>query len=165
MIQKKWYVVYTRPRYEKRVEKYLSEKDIECYLPLVKSLRKWSDRKKWVDLPLFSSYVFIRINEKQHFDVLNTQGVVRFISFEGKPAVIHDKQIEEIKWLLSNEVETETVDKKLEPGTMVEIIKGPLRGFKAEMIYYNNKKNILIRLEQLGKVILVKVSENQVVEI
>ncbi len=165
MKQKKWYVVYTRPRYEKKVERYLSEKDIECYLPLVKSLRKWSDRKKWVYLPLFSSYVFIKINEKEHFEVLNTQGVVRFISFEGRPAVIPDKQIEEIKWLLSNEVETETVDKKLEPGTMVEIIKGPLRGFKAEMIYYNNKRNILIRLEQLGKVILVKVNENQVIAV
>lgn len=165
MTQKKWYVVYTRPRYEKKVERYLSEKDIECYLPLVKSLRKWSDRKKWVYLPLFSSYIFIKINEKEHFEALNTQGVVRFISFEGRPAVVPDKQIEEIKWLLSNEVETETVDKKLEPGTMVEIIKGPLRGFKAEMIYYNNKRNILIRLEQLGKVILVKVNENQVIAV
>lgn len=165
MQKTKWYALYTRPRYEKKVETLLIEKGIETYLPLVKTLRVWSDRKKWVNMPLFSSYIFVHIYlEKKQFDVLNTPGAVKFVTFEGKAASIPEKQIDDIKWVLSTDVESEPIDQRIDPGEKVEIIKGPLKGLMAEMVQYNNKSKILIRMEQLGKSIEIKVHQNQVVK-
>lgn len=162
MGDKIWYAVYTRPRYEKKVAKHLIDQKINCYLPLVKTLRQWSDRKKWVELPLFSSYVFVQIDPSQYYQALNTIGVVRFVTFEGKPAQIPDQQIENIKWILSTDIPVDTIDEKIPEGSEVEIIKGPLRGLRAEMINYNNKNVILLRVKQLDKHFEIHISKNHV---
>ena len=80
-METKWYAVYTRPRFEKQVVKALLDQGIEGYLPLIKTMRQWSDRKKMVEVPLFSSYVFVHINRSAYDQVLQTQGVVKYISF------------------------------------------------------------------------------------
>jgi transcriptional antiterminator RfaH len=82
----KWYAVYTRSRFEKQVLKGLQDQGIEAYLPLIKTVRQWSDRKKTVEVPLFSSYVFVHIDRRFYDQVLQTMGVVKYISFEGKTA-------------------------------------------------------------------------------
>lgn len=162
MSEKKWYAIYTRPRFEKKAEKYLNQRNISCYLPLIKTMRQWSDRKKLVELPLFSSYIFVYITNKDHVNVLKAPGVVKYVSFEGKAVEIPEKQIENIRWLLSTDVESDVINESITPGSQVEIIKGPLMGLKAEMVHYKNKNIIIIRLNQLDKSIGIQVPESHV---
>lgn len=157
-----WFAVYTRPRYEKKVLKYLQDKGITVYLPLQRVLRQWSDRRKWVEAPLFSSYLFVQVDEARYFEVLNTPGVVRFITFEGKAVAIPDQQIATIRWLLSSDVEVAELNEKLESGDQVEIIKGPLRGLHGELLRYGNRHRIIVRLSELDKCLEIQLSENHV---
>ena len=90
---RKWLAVYTRPRWEKKVNQLLAEKGVERYCPLNKIRRKWSDRVKVVEEPLFKSYVFVKVNDEDRTDVRMTPGVINFVYWQGKPAVIKEKEI------------------------------------------------------------------------
>ena len=90
---RKWLAVYTRPRWEKKVNQLLSEKGVESYCPLNKVRRRWSDRMKIVEEPLFKSYVFVKVNDEDRSVVRMTAGVINFVYWEGKPAVIKEKEI------------------------------------------------------------------------
>src|SRR5688572_20945239 len=96
----KWFAVYTKPRWEKKVVKLLVEKGIENYCPLNKVRRQWSDRIKLVEEPLFKSYVFVRVCEEDRTTVRMTDGVINFVYWNGKPAIIKDKEIQAIKLFL-----------------------------------------------------------------
>jgi transcription antitermination factor NusG len=91
---RKWYAIYTKPRWEKKVARLLQENGIESYCPLNKVQRKWSDRVKVVEEPLFKSYVFVRVNEEEKTPVRMTNGVVNYVYWQGKPALVKDKEIE-----------------------------------------------------------------------
>ena len=93
---KKWIAVYTKPRHEKTVENELLKKGFEVYLPILKERRKWSDRKKWVEFPLFRSYIFVKTEIKNSLFVLQTLGVVKVIKFGGEIAVIQNDSIQAI---------------------------------------------------------------------
>ncbi len=162
MQRKRWLALYTRPRFEKKIQKVLVEQNIECYLPMIKTLRQWSDRRKWVEVPLFSSYIFVKVSHLEYLSVLNAPGSVKFVSFEGNAVEIPEKQIEAIKWVLSTNIETEPLEEKIPEGSKVEVIKGPLMGLIAEMTRYNNKNIIMLRIEQLDKSIEVKIPRNHV---
>src|SRR5262245_66596439 len=97
---KKWYAVYTKSRWEKKVHRLLQEKQVESYCPLNKVRRKWSDRVKVVEEPLFKSYVFVRVNNEDRTAVRMTNGVINFIYWNGKPALIKDREINAIKRFL-----------------------------------------------------------------
>ncbi len=124
-----WYALYTRPRHEKKVYDDLLEKKMESFLPLVKTLSQWKDRRKWVEKPLFNSYVFINIELQHKLIALQTKGVVRLVSFGGKPAMIPDWQIQQLKTVLDNKDNLEP-EKYLKRGDYVEIIEGPMKGVK-----------------------------------
>ena len=94
---KKWYAVYTRPRWEKKVSDILTRRKIENYCPLNKVVRQWSDRKKVLHEPLFTSYVFVRISEPELNSLKQTVGVINLVYWLGKPAVIRDPEVEMIK--------------------------------------------------------------------
>jgi transcription termination/antitermination protein NusG len=95
--EKKWYAVYTHAKWEKKVAALFTRKSIENYCPLNRVLRQWSDRKKIVYEPLFTCYVFVRIDNKESISVLQTEGVLNYVNWQGKPAVIRDSEIEVIK--------------------------------------------------------------------
>ncbi|MFO8086274.1 MAG: UpxY family transcription antiterminator [Bacteroidales bacterium] len=157
-MQKKWYVVYTKSRQEKMAVRFLQEEGIECYLPLQKKLRQWKDRRKWVEIPLMNSYVFVRIsNDKEYLDVLKTENVVAFITFEGKAAVVPDHQIKAIKLLLAAEAELEVTTQKLEAGDQIEVKAGPLKGLIGEVITHKNKRKVKVQIEHLGQAIIVDI--------
>src|SRR3954462_4857025 len=105
----RWYAIYTRPRWEKKVNTLLSEKKIESYCPLNKVRRKWSDRIKTVEEPLFKSYVFVKIDDAERSNVRMTNGVVNFVYWNGKPAVIREKEIQTIKRFLNEYEQVEVV--------------------------------------------------------
>src|SRR6478609_7030643 len=95
--EKHWFAVYTRPRSEKQVDILLQKKSIESWCPLQKVQRQWSDRKKIILKPIFTSYVFVHITDKQRIAVLETDGVHNYVQYLGKPAMIRDEEIQLIK--------------------------------------------------------------------
>jgi transcription antitermination factor NusG len=99
--EKKWYAVYTKPRWEKKVHKLFDEKEVENYCPLNKVRKKWSDRIKVVEEPLFKSYIFVQVSEEEKTKVRMTNGVVNFVYWQGKPAVVKEKEINIIKKFLN----------------------------------------------------------------
>jgi transcription antitermination factor NusG len=152
-----WAVVYTRSRAEKQLHEFLQEQGIETYLPLRKVLRQWSDRKKWVEEPLFRSYLFVRITEKERFKVLNTPGAVNYISFEGRMATVRDEEIDCIRRLTLCEPGLEAVTDHIEKGSPVNIRGGSLMGLQGELISYRSSQRVVIRVESIRQSILVTV--------
>lgn len=156
--QSPWYAVYTKSRSEKKVYSQLQKSKIEAYLPLQKKLKIWSDRKKWVEEPLISSYVFVRIQEKEYLNVLNIPGIVNFVHFSGKAAPIPHNQIEMLQKVLNNGIEVEITDQELKPGDPVEIIGGSLKGICGELIEYKGNKKVLIKIEHVPNCFLINIS-------
>ncbi|MGD9976317.1 MAG: UpxY family transcription antiterminator [Bacteroidales bacterium] len=150
-----WYAAYTKPRNEKKVYSRLAERGIDVFLPLQKKIKQWSDRKKLVEEPLFRSYIFVRISQKDYYSVLNTAGIVRYVTFGGKAAPIPDRQIEQVKQLLVQDVEIEPIDETLELGTMVEVKFGGLMGIVGELVDHAGKKKVIIRIDHVSHSLLV----------
>lgn len=154
----KWYPVYTNSRAEKKAYQELQRKGIEAYLPLKKEWKQWSDRKKLVEEPLFKSYLFVRISNKEHAEVLMTQGISRFLYFSGKIAVMPDKQMEDLKLLMASGEELELIEHEIAPGEKVLVNAGPFKGMVAELVAINNKKSLVLKLENLGYALEIKTS-------
>lgn len=153
-----WYLLYTNPRAEKKTETEMRFLGFEVYLPLHKILRQWSDRKKWVEVPLFNSYLFVYTElEKHYYTILNVPGIVKFVNFERKPALVDPREIELIRLMLGNidEMENISTDEPIEPGQDVEIIAGPLIGTKGKMIEHKGKNKILIELNSIQQSLAV----------
>lgn len=152
-----WYAVYTRARWEKRVGEFFEQSGFEYYLPMYRTLREWSDRRKRVTVPLFPSYLFVRIKLSEYQRVVATPGVARIICFEGKPVPIPESQIDAVKMLLSKDVKIETPAISPEPGDEIEITKGSLKGLKGEMVEYRGKRKIIIRLDAIDKSVVIHI--------
>jgi len=136
----KWYALYTKPRWEKKVFRLLEEKGIECYCPLNKVTRKWSDRMKTVEEPLFKSYVFVRINESLHNQVRITPGVMNFVYWQGKPAIVKDKEIEVIRKFLNEYSNVIAQPLELKPQSKVKIQQGIFMDKEATILKVHGKK-------------------------
>ncbi|VAW21247.1 Transcriptional activator RfaH [hydrothermal vent metagenome] len=158
-----WYVIYTKANAEKKLCANLLEKKIECYLPLRKELKHWSDRKKWVEEPLFRGYVFVRVSYKEFFDALNTQGAVNFVSFGGQAQAIPDVQINNIrKFVEQTEQEVTLTYKRIKKGVKAEVIYGSLKGVQGEVIQIFGQSRILIRIETMKCCLYANVSNDEI---
>jgi len=158
--KKHWYAVYTRPRAEKQVYQCLAETGIDAFLPLHKTLRQWSDRKKMVEVPLFSSYVFVHIDTPDYDRVLHTNGVVKYVTFEGKAASIPQDQIDNLKLIVNSNADIEVTHKKLKPGQQVEVTHGTLKGLRGELLKISKKHRLLVRIDTIHQNLLVNIPEN-----
>ncbi|MDF4201876.1 UpxY family transcription antiterminator [Maribacter sp. SA7] len=155
---KNWYVLYVKPKNEKKVAERLSAHQVDVYCPMIKEVKQWSDRKKTIEVPLFSSYVFVNISECERQKVFDVPGVVRYLYWLGKPAVIRDNEMEELKkWLSNDQVENYTLT-TLEPGDKVSIKYGALKNKKAEIIEIGTKRVRLV-LEGMGVVLHMKIKD------
>ncbi len=147
-----WYVLYVKYQYEKKVALLLKEKNIEVFLPLVKSIRIWSDRKKKICKPLFPSYIFVCVNSKMDFyRALSTEGVVKYVRFGNDYAQIREKEILQIKQLLNLDDISEmdvTTHIPLKDQKM-RINYGPLSGLDCKVIKVNKKRKILVKIESI----------------
>ena len=159
-----WHAIYVHSRAEKKVHVELKLKGIESFLPLQRRLRQWSDRKKWVELPLISGYVFVHITRKEYDAVLQTDNVMQYVRFEGKAAVIRDQEIEMLKRMLGQrDLEVEITTEDLQPGMLVEIIAGPMMGVKGELISFRGNNKVALRIEPLGLTVLVESPEKNLI--
>lgn len=155
---KKWYAVYTNSRAEKRVHSRLTDSGVETFLPLQKTLRQWSDRKKLVEKPLISSYVFVKVVPKQFHTVRVTEGVVKFIMIEGKPVVIPEDQITNLRILCGSDAEVMVSSDVYANGDMVEVIYGSLTGLRGELIRVGRKHKVVIRIIKPGMNLTVDIN-------
>jgi transcription antitermination factor NusG len=152
-----WYAIRVKSRTEKKVHAELIEQEIEAFLPLQKKLRIWSDRKKWVELPLISGYVFVYISRKEYEIVLRIYNVVCYVYFNGKAAIIRENDILVLKRMLGqSDLELEVTIEDLKPGQMVEIISGPLCGVIGELIDFKGKNKVALRIPPLGYTVMVE---------
>ena len=145
----KWYAVYTRPRWEKKVNQLLVQKGIESYCPLNKVRRKWSDRIKLIEEPLFKSYVFVKIEEGARTGVRMTDGVVNFVYWNGKPAVIREKEIQTIKRFLDEYENVEAIPMTVRPQERVRVTAGPMMGHEGKVLEIKNK-SAKVCIDSLG---------------
>lgn len=159
---KLWYAVYTNSRAEKRVHERLLEQGVESFLPLQKTLRQWSDRKKLVERPLISSYVFVKIIQREYFTVRKTEGVVKFIMIQGKPVPIPEEQIDNLRILCGSDAEVEVSTDVYEKGDMVEVTVGSLTGLRGELIRVGRKHKVVIRVIQPGMNLTVDIKTNSI---
>ncbi len=152
-----WYALKTKPRAEKKVNERLQEINITTYLPLTKELRQWSDRKKWVEEPLFRGYILVWTTPNEFIKSLEQDGAVSFVRFGGKPAVISEEQVDMISKILNNELRYEVTNETFAEGDKVEVISGPLKGTKGEWVKYKTKYNVAVHIHQLQRTITVEV--------
>jgi transcriptional antiterminator RfaH len=150
-----WYVVYTKPKWEKKVAEQLEQRGIECYCPLVTQVRQWSDRKKKVELPLFNSYIFVRLTEAERNLVFQSSGVVRYLFWLGKPAIVRDEEIATIKKWLSHPDKCEILVSSLQIGDKVILESGPFKSQQA-IVREVGKTSYVLVLESLGCVLKMK---------
>lgn len=153
-----WYVLYTKPKWEKKVAEQLSKNGIECYCPLVIQVRQWSDRKKKVEVPLFNSYIFVQLPEVDRNLVFDSPGVIRYLFWLGQPAVVRDEEIKVIKKWLSNTVDSDVSVTRYKVGDSVEIESGPFLSQKA-IVQQVNSNNYILVLESLGCVLKMKINK------
>lgn len=156
-------MVYTRSRAEKKVLADLTAQNIEYFLPLQKKLRQWKDRKKWVEMPLITSYCFVHITQKEYDRVLQTDNIVRYVTFERKAALVPDQQIDALKKMAKQtDFEVSVTPDNFKTGKKIEIIAGPLVGVHGELIKLKNKNRFIIRIEQIDTVFSVEVPAEEI---
>ena len=159
--KRKWYVVYTKPRWEKKVYRLFEEKGIEAYCPLNRVRKKWSDRIKWVEEPLFKSYVFVNVAEEELTEIRLVNGVVNFVYWLGKPAVVKDKEIEVIRKFLNEYVDIRVEPVELKKDTKVTIRKGALMDKEAKVMkVLNNRVQVVI--ESIGFALVAVVDKSNI---
>jgi len=158
-----WYAIYTRANAEKKLFDNLKENNIECYLPTRKVLKVWSDRKKWVEQPLFRCYIFVKVSYKEFFTALNTPGVVCYVSFGGKAQSIPEAQINNIRTFLDQCDHEVTVSyERIQKGVSVEVLHGSLQGVKGEVINICGQSRLLIRIDSMNCSLYANISREEV---
>ncbi|TYP74364.1 UpxY family transcription antiterminator [Aquimarina intermedia] len=160
---KGWHVIYVKSRQERKVYDSLMKMSIESFLPLVKTVRQWSDRKKTIEIPLFPSYVFVNIHSSLDFyRALSVEGACAYIRFGNDYAVVRDSEIEKVRILLNIDGVTDIATTEVLPkvGEIRKVEYGPLVGLECEVLRVDNKDMILVRIDSLDKNISATLSSS-----
>lgn len=152
----KWIAVYTKSRHEKVVIQELENKNIEAYCPIFKERRQWSDRKRWVEFPLFRSYVFAKIELKNSIYILQTMGVHHIIKFQGNISIIPDEIIQNIKSMIDGGFTIEQVEYFVK-GDEVIVVDGPLKGMDGIVVKIKNENKLVLKIEAIQQAIAVQI--------
>lgn len=161
---KKWFAVYTKPRTEKKVKEQLDEYGYESYLPLKKEYRQWKDRIKKVEVPLFSSYIFVKVNHKQYYEIPKLiRGFYKYVSVGGEKISVREKEIAVIKQLLDfNSEKIITSSESFRLNDTVEIKTGSLKGLKGKLVEFRGLYKIAVKIETLNTNLLVEITKDTV---
>jgi transcription antitermination factor NusG len=161
MKELKWYAVYTRPKWEKKVTELLTKKKITNYCPLNRTQQQWSDGRKTLYKPLFTSYVFVRLSEKDCESVLQTTGVINFVHWLNRPAIIHDEEIDTIKLFLKEYTNVTLEKNPVSLNDKVKVISGPLMLRKGNVLEVRNN-TLKVMLSSLGHTLVAEVRKNSI---
>jgi transcription elongation factor/antiterminator RfaH len=157
-----WYAAYTASRHEKTVAEHLRQRDVECFLPLYETVRRWNNGRHRIELPLFPSYVFVRMELRNKLRVLQVPGLVQLVTFQGAPAVLPDAEIETLRGALSAGVVAAPY-RYLTVGSKVEICNGPLQGMRGVLLRHQGQFRVVISVEMIMRSIVVEVDASNVV--
>ncbi|MEO6693746.1 MAG: UpxY family transcription antiterminator [Ignavibacteria bacterium] len=161
--ERKWYAMQTKPRNEKLVLRQIQAKGIEAYLPVIEKIRIWSDRKRKIEIPLFSGYIFIHAMEVERLDAIsNTLGAIRYIFYEKRPAVVSQREIELIKQALTEPEKISIEDKKIKKGDMIIVTRGVFKGMKGYVNEFRGNYKLTVNLEELSYSFSIIVNSNEV---
>jgi transcriptional antiterminator RfaH len=157
-MEKKWRAIYVSSRAEKKVMEKLRARGINAYVPLVKSMRQWSDRKKMVEMPLLNGYAFVQISDSENETVLCEKGVVSFVKSEGKIATVRDEEILRLRQLveLGYHLDAYASTREVHKGEKVKIGSGPLRGLEGIIEDDKDQQHLCLLLESIGHCIRVR---------
>jgi len=159
----KWYAAYTDSRAEKKVSLELTNKGIDCFLPLKIEKKQWSDRIKVVENPLIRGYIFVKVSNREYYEVLITQGVRRYVCFEGCPTPIPENQIDDLRQFMQClNTEVEVTSEQITKGTFVRIVSGPLNGVSGEVVEIRGNRSIVLRFKDLGFCVHARLGANKV---
>lgn len=153
-----WYAIYTKPRWEKKVHALLGEKKIESYCPLNKVRKKWSDRIKTVEEPLFKSYIFARVNLEEQTKVRMTAGVMNFVYWQGKPAIIPAKEIDTIRKFLNEYENVFTEPIELKENGKVIIMQGLFMDHEAKILKIEGNR-VKVEIQSIGYSLIAQVEK------
>jgi transcription elongation factor/antiterminator RfaH len=157
-----WYALYTRPRHEKQVFQELSNKQIEAFLPTYKVRRRWSDRYKIVEEPLFKNYLFVNVDfNTRYYDTLRPYGAVGFITFDGKPAQIPQEEIDAIRRLVESELPYDP-HPYLKVGRKVRVRSGPLQGCEGILTRKKGLARLVISVHLLQQSVSAEVDSDTI---
>lgn len=160
ILAKKWLAVYTRPRWEKKVNQLLTTMGFESYCPLNRVRRKWSDRIKLVEEPLFKSYVFVKVAEEERAEIRLTTGVVNFLYWNGKPAVVKEREINAIKRFLNEHENVEVRPMDIRVNQRVRIMKGILMDHEGEILELR-QKIAKVAIDSLGYILIAYIDRTK----
>lgn len=158
-----WHVLYVKSRAEKKVADRLAASGIEVFCPLRTEVRQWSDRKKKVEVPFFPSYVFVCFKPTQRLSVLQTPGVVRFVYWLRKPAIIREKEMAQVFSFFEKYEGKNVVSEQFVAGQQLKIQSGPMKS-QSGVVLRQTKNKVVLQIEQLGVVLTVEVHKNNVVD-
>ena len=155
-----WYLIYTRPNHEKKVHTRLTEQNINSFLPLTRQLSAWKDRKKYVDKPLFPSYVFIYLNDmRNYYDGMDTEGSLYYVKTGKDIARVSDSVVDSIKVATAQTNDIEVTDNYFEPGRKLVISEGALTGLSCEVVKSEQKEKLLVRVDLLQRSVLLTLNQ------
>ena len=156
-----WYVTYTCPRHEKYVAQQLTEREIGSFLPLYTSVRRWKDRRKCLELPLFPGYVFVQMTDRNRLDILRLPGVVQIVSFQGKPAPVPLAEIDALRRGMAGSVVVQP-HPFLQAGRRVRIIDGPMAGVEGIFVRRKDQVRIVISISLIQRSVAMEIGEADV---
>jgi transcription antitermination factor NusG len=154
-----WFALYTNSRAEKKAADKLKQAGIEVYLPVKRVLHQWSDRKKWVEMPVINSYIFVCISRSQTQIIYSTPGIVAFVCDKGKPAIIPAQQIEAMQRTVDSQLNYTLEQNTLKKGELIRMTSGPLAGIIGEITQIRCETRLFLRIPHLGYGLSVDVKE------
>lgn len=157
----KWYIAYTFPKAEKKVQRKLELMGIECFLPLQMVIREWSDRKKKLEVPLFPNYIFVYTQGNERYEALQIKEIVKYVSFDGKPVTVPESLISSLDKMLKGNVLVS--NDEYCAGTRIRVIDGPFCGAEGTLVRKNSKSRLVIQIKALGRSVSVDISSSAVV--
>jgi transcription antitermination factor NusG len=155
----RWYAAYTRSRHEKSVADILQRKQVETFLPLYETVRRWKNGDHRIQLPLFPGYAFVRIALRDRLHVLKVPGVARLVGFDGTPAPLDDEDIERLRGALSAGLRA-APHPYLTVGRRVRITAGPLAGREGILVRRKGAAHVVLSIDLIQRSILVDVEAN-----
>src|ERR1700722_4363988 len=153
-----WYAIYTCPRHEKHVAEQIEQRSLPCFLPLYRSVRRWKDRRKELELALFPGYVFVRMALTSKLLVLQLSGVVRLVAFNGQPAALPTAEIEALQALWSSELKVEP-HPYLCAGRRVRVHNGPMQGLEGIIVRRKDRCRVIFSIDLIMRSVAVEVDE------
>lgn len=153
-----WYALYTSARHEKRVAQQITGRRMSCFLPLYRSVRRWKDRRKELELALFPGYVFVQMSLSNKLRVLEVPGVVRLVSFNGKPAPLPAEEIEALRNRLSGSAKVEP-HPYLRAGRKVRVRSGPFQGLEGVIVRRKDRCRLIFSIDLIQRSLAVELDE------